>query len=95
MSNRTCILTGAPGENPDDCTTHEHESKPVRLVVCIDVESETLAEAYAEVYRGMTASGLEWESSDEWFDEDGGLGDPDRLQAARMAYFAKEGGSDD
>jgi hypothetical protein len=21
----TCILTGAPGENPDDCTTHDHE----------------------------------------------------------------------
>lgn len=21
---RTCILTGAEGENPDDCTTHEH-----------------------------------------------------------------------
>ena len=22
----TCILTGAEGENPDDCTTHEHET---------------------------------------------------------------------
>jgi hypothetical protein len=22
----TCVLTGAPGENPDDCTTHNHES---------------------------------------------------------------------
>lgn len=22
---RTCILTGAPGEDEDDCTTHEHE----------------------------------------------------------------------
>lgn len=22
---RTCILTGEPGENPDDCTTHDHE----------------------------------------------------------------------
>lgn len=21
----TCVLTGADGENPDDCTTHEHE----------------------------------------------------------------------
>lgn len=20
-----CIITGAPGENPDDCTTHDHE----------------------------------------------------------------------
>ena len=22
----TCILNGSPGENPDDCTTHEHEA---------------------------------------------------------------------
>jgi hypothetical protein len=21
----TCIITGAEGENPDDCTTHDHE----------------------------------------------------------------------
>lgn len=25
----TCILTGAPGENEDDCTTHEHEKAPL------------------------------------------------------------------
>jgi hypothetical protein len=25
---RTCILTGAPGEDPDDCTTHRHEDMP-------------------------------------------------------------------
>jgi hypothetical protein len=24
----TCILTGKPGEDPDDCTTHEHEKRP-------------------------------------------------------------------
>lgn len=23
----TCILTGAPGEDPDDCTTHDHETE--------------------------------------------------------------------
>ena len=22
---RICILTGCPGEDPDDCTTHDHE----------------------------------------------------------------------
>ncbi len=21
-----CILTGEPGENPDDCTTHDHRN---------------------------------------------------------------------
>jgi hypothetical protein len=25
----TCILTGAEGENPDDCTTHDHTRTPV------------------------------------------------------------------
>lgn len=29
---RTCILTGEDGENPDDCTTHEHEPEP-RIVM--------------------------------------------------------------
>ncbi len=24
----TCILTGAPGEDPEDCTTHAHEERP-------------------------------------------------------------------
>ena len=28
---RTCILTGAPGEHADDCTTHEHEGEPVTI----------------------------------------------------------------
>ena len=27
----TCILTGADGENPDDCTTHDHERQPGML----------------------------------------------------------------
>lgn len=25
METRTCILTNTEGENPDDCTTHDHE----------------------------------------------------------------------
>lgn len=25
LGKRTCVLTGAPGEDADDCTTHEHE----------------------------------------------------------------------
>lgn len=28
-----CILTGADGENADDCTTHAHEVEPIRAVV--------------------------------------------------------------
>lgn len=62
-----------------------------RLIVCIDVESPTLADAYGQVYKAMSATGLEWESSDEWYsDEEKDYefeGDPNVLQAARMAYF--------
>ena len=25
QNDRACVLTGADGENPDDCTTHAHE----------------------------------------------------------------------
>jgi hypothetical protein len=32
MTPETCILTGADGENPDDCTTHEHEEP--RIEAC-------------------------------------------------------------
>jgi hypothetical protein len=62
-----------------------------RLVICVDVEADTLTEAYGDVYRGMTKSALDWESSDEWFDVDGYHGDPDVLQTARMAYLDKVG----
>ena len=27
----SCIIIGAPGENPDDCTTHEHEPVDLEL----------------------------------------------------------------
>ena len=30
----TCILTGAPGEDADDCTTHEHEGEPLVCSEC-------------------------------------------------------------
>jgi hypothetical protein len=55
-----------------------------RLIICVDVETNSLADAYKQVYEGMTKSGLDWESSDEWYDKDGETGDPDVLQEARM-----------
>lgn len=53
----TCVLTGADGENPDDCDTHDHETQPawhavVHLVVpCFDrngnpVDSVAAAQDY-------------------------------------------------
>jgi hypothetical protein len=32
----TCILTGADGENPDDCTTHDHEAASVKTAICLE-----------------------------------------------------------
>jgi len=72
-----------------------------RIVICVDVEADDLAQAYGKVYRAMMAAceappvgigpeDLAWESSDEAFDSDGGVVDPDDLQAARMAYFESE-----
>jgi len=63
-----------------------------RLILCIDVDAENLEDAYGEVYRSMGRitgpdTSLDWESSDEWFDEDGELGDPDVFLAARMSFF--------
>ncbi len=67
-----CILTGDAGENPDDCTTHEHErlsNQPAYyavvhlLVPCFDrngnpVESQAEAEDYiSETLRGLF---LDW-----------------------------------
>lgn len=60
-----------------------------RIVVCVDVHAESLDDAYETVYKGMTESELDWESSDEWFDVDGYHGDPDTLQESRMRVFAK------
>lgn len=60
----------------------------IRIVVCIDVDHDTLEDAYREVYEAMTATGLAWESSDEWFDVDGQQVIEEACQAARMKVFA-------
>lgn len=62
-----------------------------RLVVCIDVEADSLESAYEQVYRALAKlpPGFGWESSDEAYDEDGdGQGvDEDVLSAARLAVL--------
>lgn len=62
---------------------------PYRLVVCIDVEADSLKDAYGKVYEamGQLPEGLDWESSDEAFDPDGAEIGPKKLQEARMAYL--------
>jgi hypothetical protein len=45
MSDRVCIITGEDGENPDDCTTHEHESRTYSVTFVADVEAIDTDEA--------------------------------------------------
>lgn len=47
----------------------------VRIVVCIDLPTEDPVEAYRMLYEQMTklSGGVEWETSDEWYDA---AGDP-------------------
>lgn len=64
-----------------------------RIVVCVDFDDDgmSLVDCYQAVYEGMGKSGLDWESSDEWFDDDGMEGKPEVLQAARMVAHEGRG----
>jgi hypothetical protein len=66
--------------------------EPFRLIVCIDVDADTLEEAYGKVYKGMgkvtgPGTGLDWESSDEAYDPDGNKIDEADLSKARVAVI--------
>jgi len=60
-----------------------------RLVVCIDIEADSLQEAYGKLWRGMAPTVFEdaWESSDEWYGSDGEPGTEEELSDARSAFF--------
>jgi hypothetical protein len=60
-----------------------------RIVVCIDLDTDQLDEAYRQVYDTMGRTGLDWESSDEWFYDDGGEIPEFIISAARMNAFAE------
>lgn len=50
---RTCILTGAEGENPDDCTTHDHEETfpPVDTGLYVDaIDTKPMDYDWSEGY---------------------------------------------
>jgi len=59
-----------------------------RLIPCVDIEADTLEEAYNTLRQGMINSGFAWETSDEWYrrgEEE--PGDPRELQKAIVASF--------
>lgn len=63
--------------------------EPYRLVVCIDIPAVTLEEAYHRLYYTMAGlpKDIEWESTDEAFDQEGELIPPNKVQEARMKFF--------
>lgn len=42
-----------------------------RICICIDLDTANIEVAYRQVYEAMGKTGLDWESSDEWFYGDG------------------------
>lgn len=60
-----------------------------RIVICVDLESADPVEAYRELFNLMAKSGLDWESSDEWYADDGESIHQDDQQEVRMKVFAE------
>jgi hypothetical protein len=58
-----------------------------RLVVCFDLTADNLKKAYEQLEQRLNKVELAWETSDEWYDETGEQGDPDRLTGAITSYF--------
>jgi hypothetical protein len=70
-----------------------------RIVVCIDVSTDDPVEAYRRVKRAMDEAFYAsparaefdgWESSDEWYADDGRKLDEDTVQGARMRVFEEK-----
>lgn len=68
-----------------------------RLIVCIDIEADSLKEAYLAMRDNMIIGDAPacrgWETSDEWYgpDGDGEAGDPDELQKAIVESMKDKG----
>jgi hypothetical protein len=68
-----------------------------RIVVCMDIEGESLYEAYGKLNEALNdlsdrEPDIAWESSDEWFDTDGEPGSSESLSVVRCNYiYHKEG----
>ena len=68
----------------------------IRIVVCLDFDTDSAAHAYEVLHRIMP-SNLKtwpefegWESSEEWFGADGEPMTEDEISKCRMSYFEKQ-----
>ena len=61
-----------------------------RLIVCFDIDADSLGEAYEKLEQTLNKCEIAWETSDEWYDgEEEGPGDPATLTRAITAYYMK------
>lgn len=71
-------------------------SETYRIVVCVDIDADDLTDAYRQLFKGMAGlcgiTGFDWESSDEWYAEDGQRIEEDALTAVRMQVFKEDNG---
>lgn len=59
-----------------------------RLIVTFDLQNQPdLMHAYAKLARTLRKFSDPWETSDEWYDENGDLGEPSILQESIAASF--------
>ena len=58
-----------------------------RICVAVDIDAGSAEEAYKKLYEGLYEVDREdfsWESTDEWYDPDGGMVDDETVQNIRM-----------
>jgi hypothetical protein len=59
----------------------------IRIIVAIDVDTDDPTEAYRVVDAVLDKDlGIEWESTDEWYGDDGEPMDEDEISAIRMKF---------
>lgn len=63
--------------------------KTYRILISLDVKADSLESAYEKVYDTAMATGLPWESLDEFYEGDE-EGDPADLQAAAEKVLSRK-----
>ena len=61
----------------------------IRIVSCIDIDADTLDEAYRKLCAQMKKlpDGIEWRGSEEWYHDDGTPATEREISTAVAAYY--------
>jgi hypothetical protein len=63
-----------------------------RLIVCFDIDADSLIEAYGKLVTGLDGCDMSWETADEWYtdeveENEGEAGDVDVLISTITQYY--------